>query len=495
MAPWPPFLPILLSLLISSSLTSSLSPPNTTKPISPTKPPSAPSPTTSPSIPSHSNKTISPSKSPSTKTISPTKSPSAPSPTKSHSLPSPSPSTSPSPTKSPPSTPSSSSSPLDPKQLTALQSLNIPTSKDPCSPPPSSLHTAAVCDGSKPFRHLLSLRLTNCSADVEISVTALKSLSTLTNLEFINCPITPVHFPSDLASNLHSFTCIHSLKKLTGVWLSRLQNLTDLTVSGVTVNTRSPSIVLGAMKKLKSVTISQANLTGYLPKHWHLNLTHVDLSGNRLRGKIPSSITLLENLQLLNLSSNLLIGEIPTSIGDLLSLQNVSLASNSLSGSIPESLASIQALVHLDLGSNQLNGTVPKFIANMKGLKYLNLEKNNFDGVMPFNASFIKRLVVFKIGGNTNLCYNHSIFSPKLKLGIAPCDKHGLPLSPPPAKDSSAADSSDGASTDDYSMADDSSKKKKKPQGPSKVVLGVAIGLSSVVFLIIFLVLISKCCR
>ncbi|CAL5345179.1 unnamed protein product [Camellia sinensis] len=220
------------------------------------------------------------------------------------------------------------------------------------------------------------------------------------------------------------------------------------------------------MKKLKSVTISQANLTGYLPKHWHLNLTHVDLSGNRLRGKIPSSITLLENLQLLNLSSNLLLGEIPTSIGDLLSLQNVSLASNSLSGSIPESLASIPALVHLDLGSNQLNGTVPKFIANMKGLKYLNLEKNNFDGVMPFNASFIKRLVVFKIGGNTNLCYNHSIFSPKLKLGIAPCDKHGLPLSPPPAKDSSAADSSDGASTDDYSMADDSSKKKKKPRGP-----------------------------
>ncbi|KAL6991251.1 Receptor-like protein 51 [Sarracenia purpurea var. burkii] len=330
-----------------------------------------------------------------------------------------------------------------------------------------------------------------------MSTTALLSLSTLTNFEFINCPITPVHFPSDLASNLRSFTCINSLKRLTGVWLSRLQNLTDLTVSGVAVNASGPAIILGSMKKLKSIAISHANLTGYLPKHWHSNLTHIDLSGNNLRGKIPSSITRLENLLLLNLSSNGLDGEIPTSIGDLLSLQNVSLASNSLSGSIPESMAAIPALVHLDLGSNQLNGTIPKFISGLKDLRYLNLEKNNFNGIMPFNASFLKRLVVFKIGGNTNLCYN-STLSPKVKLGIAPCDKHGLPLSPPPAKDSSGGGDSSGgenADDDDYSIGDDRNKNKQQAHGPSKVVLGVAIGLSSVVFLIIFCVLISKCCR
>ena len=121
-------------------------------------------------------------------------------------------------------------------------------------------------------------------------------------------------------------------------------------------------------------------------------------------------------------------------------------------------MAAIPSLIHLDLGSNKLNGTIPKFIADMKSLKYLNLEKNNFNGVMPFNASFIKRLVLFKIGSNTNLCYNHSTISPKVKLGIAPCDKHGLPLSPPPAKDSSGSggQSSDGGSaTDDYSDGGD----------------------------------------
>ncbi|XP_059664347.1 receptor-like protein 51 [Cornus florida] len=444
MAPGPPILLILLSLLPLSH-SSSLSPHTTA--ISPTKSPSAPTPLTSPA------------------------------PTHSH-LPSPS--------------SSSSSSTLDPKQIRALQSLNIPTSKDPCIQP--SFHNATACDASKPFRHLLSLRLSNCSDDLEMSITALKSLSTLTNLAFINCPISPIHFPSELTSNLRSFTCIKSLKKLTGVWLGRMQNLTDLTVSGVTVNASGPSIILGNMKKLKSVTITASNLTGYLPKHWHLNVTHLDLSGNKLKGKIPSSLTQLENLEFLNLSSNALNGEIPSSFGDLISLQNVSLASNSLSGAVPDSMAAMPALVHLDLGTNQLNGTIPKFISEMKGLKYLNLEKNNFNGVMPFNASFLQRLVVFKVGGNTNLCYNHSTISSKVKLGIAPCDKHGLPISPPPARESGGDSSGGSSSDDDYSMGDDINHKESHHHGPSKVVLGVAIGLSSIVFLIVFLILLSKWC-
>ncbi|KAG6416660.1 hypothetical protein SASPL_124095 [Salvia splendens] len=130
----------------------------------------------------------------------------------------------------------------------------------------------------------------------------------------------------------------------------------------------------------------------------------------------------------------------------------------------------------------------------MKKLKYLNLASNSFHGVLPFNATFIKGLEVFKEGQNSNLCYNHTVLGSKLKLGIAACDKHGLPLSPPPAKGSSGDDSSDGS--DDYDDDDDNVvEKKKHHNGPSKVVLGVAIGLSSIVFFIVFLVLLSKCCK
>ncbi|XP_022142269.1 receptor-like protein 51 [Momordica charantia] len=392
----------------------------------------------------------------------------------------------------------SSSSALDPKQLRALQSLNIPTSDDPCSP---SFHdNATLCDSSAPFRHLLSLRLANCSDDVALSFTALKSLSTLRSLQFLNCPISPIRFPADLAASLRSFTCVASLHRLTGVWLSRLRNLTDLTVSHVSITASGPYVILGNMKSLTSLTISHANLTGFIPKHLNPNLTHLDFSNNKLRGKIPTSVTLLENLEFLNLSLNSLTGEIPTSIGDLISLQNLSLASNLLSGSIPESFSAIPGLVHVDLGSNHLNGTIPRFISEMKGLKYLNLENNQFHGVIPFNESFIKRLEVLKIQGNNNLCYNHSILSSKLKLGIPPCDKHGLPIPPPPGKDDgdSMWDDDGGSDYDGSEENDDSSQNHKEENhhhGPNKVVLGVAIGLSSIVFLIVFSVLMSKCCR
>ncbi|PON41138.1 LRR domain containing protein [Parasponia andersonii] len=429
--------------------------------------------------------------------VSPTPSPiSSPTPPRnnSSSSSSPSPSLSPSPPSSSSSSPSPSpgSSTLDPKQLRALQSLNIPTSKDPCTQPALLRNNITLCDSSKPFRHLLSLRLLNCSDDVALSFTALRSLSTLQSLRFENCPIAPIAFPPELALSLRSFTAISSLRRLTGVWLSRLQNLTDLTVSNVMVNASGPFVILGNMKKIRSVSVSRANLTGFFPRHLSPNLTHIDFSGNKLRGRIPSSINRLENLQSLNLSSNSFNGEIPTTIGDLISLHNLSLASNSLSGAVPESISAIPSLVHVDLSSNQLNGTIPRYFTGMKTLKYLNLANNNFRGVMPFNASFISRLAVFKVGGNDNLCYNRSILSSKMKLGIAPCDKHGFPMSPPPAKDSSQNDNTDS----DYNDTDsENTTHKEHHRGPNKVVLGVAIALSSIVFLIIFLVLISKCCR
>ncbi|KAL8108202.1 hypothetical protein AgCh_024590 [Apium graveolens] len=153
----------------------------------------------------------------------------------------------------------------------------------------------------------------------------------------------------------------------------------------------------------------------------------------------------------------------------------------------------MSGLSHLDLSSNQLNGTIPKFISEMKNLKFLNLEKNKFHGVMPFNGSFIKRLVVFKIGGNSDLCYNHTLLSKKLKLGIAACDKHGLPIPPPPAKEDSSSDYSD--TSEDDSDEDESDGNYDDHHGPSKVVIVVAVGLSSIVFLVIFFIVLLSVIR
>ncbi|XP_074272366.1 receptor-like protein 51 [Silene latifolia] len=396
----------------------------------------------------------------------------------------------------------SSSNTLDPKQLRALQSLNFPISTDPCSNPPP-LQNATVCDSTRPYRHLVSLHLENCSNDVSLSYTALKSLSTLQKLSFTNCPATPTadHFPSDLGYNLQSFTCINSLHNLNGLMLSQLQNVIDLTISFVPINASEPNVILNTLYSLHKLTITHANLVGNLPKSWHPKFTQIDLSYNQLKGNIPSSLTQLENLILLDLTSNQLIGEIPNSIGDLIGLKKLSFSSNSLSGRIPESMASMPELEYLDLSSNKLNGTIPNFLKKLKNLKYLNLEKNNFQGIMPFNETFINKLEFFKIGGNVNLCYdNSSIISPNVKLGIVPCDKDGLPVSPPPkavpsgGDDDDDKDEGDDSGDEDSSAKEETSHKSKEHHGPSKAFIAIAIALVSIVFLIIFLIFVSRKC-
>ncbi|CAN1230123.1 Receptor-like protein 51, partial [Linum grandiflorum] len=402
------------------------------------------------------------------------------------------------------STSSSSSLPPPPpsphRQLLPQPPPLFPANQNQLHPTPHSIQTdpAAVCDGGSPFRHLISLRLSNCSDDLSLSYPSLKSLSTLESLTFTNCPISqPSRFPPDLTLSLRSFSASHSFKHLTGVFLSRFTNLTDLSVADVPVKATGIYVVIGNMQKLTSLALTNANLSGSIPKHLadNANLTHIDFSRNSLKGKIPSSISQLENLQSLNLSSNSLSGELPANFGDLISLKNISLSSNTLSGSIPDSISSILELEVLDLSSNQFNGTIPKFLSEMRKLKHLNLANNGFRGVLPFNASFVKRLDVFRIKGNDNLCYNRTILSTaaKMKLGIAACDKHGLPVSPPPSKDMTSGDDDDYAD-DDGEDDSSSSGKKDGHHGPNKVVLGIAIALSSIVFLIAFLICMAKRC-
>ncbi|GJZ09748.1 receptor-like protein 51 [Tanacetum coccineum] len=381
----------------------------------------------------------------------------------------------------------SASSTLDPNQLRALQYLHIPTT---CTP--------STCDTSTPFHHLLSLRLTNCSPDHHLTTTILSSLSTITSITFYNCHTPTVHFPTTITSNLHSFTSINSLQRLTGVFLSRFHNLTHLYISGDPIKASGIHIITSNMKSLRTITLSNTHLTGFLPKDWNTKLTHIDFSKNKLKGTIPTSLNVLKSLKVLNFSSNNLIGVIPDSFGGLVSLEKLSLSANSLSGPIPGSLSNILGLVHLDLGSNQLNGVIPEFISEMKELKYLNLENNRFHGVLPFNESFIKRLDVFKINGNEDLCYNHLNFSKDVRLGIASCDKHGMPVLPPPVKTNETSSSVDvgAGGGDDEGDHDDVVVKKKEVhenRGPNKVVLGVSIGLSAMVFLIIFFILLFKC--
>ncbi|KAI4979568.1 hypothetical protein ZWY2020_016321 [Hordeum vulgare] len=202
------------------------------------------------------------------------------------------------------------------------------------------------------FRRMRSLVLTNCSVTTSISPVALQVLaSSLRVLAFSDCLATlPVL----------SFSCTASLHPLSTVWLSRLVNLTELTITETPLTTGSPSemvVVISHMDYLTCLIISNANLSGFVPHHWHCpNMMHIDMCGNRIVGAIPDTINNLGGFTHPNLSSNVLNGQILPYIGDLIWLTTV-----------------------LNLGSSWLNGTIPLFLSETRGLKELNLENNDLD--------------------------------------------------------------------------------------------------------------------
>lgn len=86
----------------------------------------------------------------------------------------------------------------------------------------------------------------------------------------------------------------------------------------------------------------------------------IDLSNNKLEGKIPIEISSLQGLVSLNLSRNILIGSITPEIGQLTALEVLDLSNNHLSGEIPASISALSSLSNLDLSNNHFSGEIPK---------------------------------------------------------------------------------------------------------------------------------------
>ena len=85
----------------------------------------------------------------------------------------------------------------------------------------------------------------------------------------------------------------------------------------------------------------------------------INLSSNKLIGKLPSEILSLLDLISLNVSRNNLTREIPQMIGQLKMLESLDLSRNQFSGEIPSSMSELQFLSNLDLSYNNLSGRIP----------------------------------------------------------------------------------------------------------------------------------------
>ncbi|KAB1993980.1 hypothetical protein ES319_D13G068500v1 [Gossypium barbadense] len=94
-------------------------------------------------------------------------------------------------------------------------------------------------------------------------------------------------------------------------------------------------------------------------------LMGVDVSCNRLAGKIPIQMTRLKGIRILNVSNNLLTGQIPSSLVNLENLESLDLSHNNFFGVLPHELVGLPFLVNFNVSFNNLSGMIP--IANQFG--------------------------------------------------------------------------------------------------------------------------------
>ncbi|XP_047266553.1 probable leucine-rich repeat receptor-like protein kinase At5g63930 [Capsicum annuum] len=104
------------------------------------------------------------------------------------------------------------------------------------------------------------------------------------------------------------------------------------------------------------------------------------LSGNKLHGHMPTSLSNCSPLQVLSLSKNEFDGPIHSEIGRLSNLQLLCLGHNHFTGEIPKDISNLIELEQLNLQNNSFSGSLDMEIFNISGLREISLSWNNLSG-------------------------------------------------------------------------------------------------------------------
>ncbi|KAL6533278.1 hypothetical protein OROMI_027390 [Orobanche minor] len=191
-------------------------------------------------------------------------------------------------------------------------------------------------------------------------------------------------------------------------------------------------------------TSACTNWTGVACNYDQSRITAVRLPAIGFKGSIrANTISRLSALEILSLRSNSISGSFPTELFKLRNLTDLYLHFN---GTIPSSISNLTRLTSLDFSNNSFSGDVPAL--NIPSLQMLDLTNNNLTGHVPQSLS---KFPISAFSGNNISTKNVSLPNPSSI--IVRNKKHSSKFSEP-------------------------------------VILGIAIGSCSVVFISIVLLLI-----
>ncbi len=239
----------------------------------------------------------------------------------------------------------------------------------------------------------------NCGLDYEKSIPKLKHLPNFKTLFF--------------ASNIKSFPKeIEVLSNLTGLelfgtkikelprWLSEMQNLQEISISG---NQLDMNATLNQISKLKQLKTIIANYQ-ILPENLDPKIKFDKLEAFYMRSGVIKNADVffdflsfnpgLKTLRLINTS----IKNIPESIGNLKQLRELTINNTRSSIRIPENIGKLKELKFLDLSSDTITH-IPLSIGKLKKLEYIDLNYTQLKA-FPFGFTQLKLLSTLIMIGN-----------------------------------------------------------------------------------------------
>nr|GEU45335.1 hypothetical protein [Tanacetum cinerariifolium] len=225
-----------------------------------------------------------------------------------------------------------------------------------------------------------------------------------------SCKISP-EFPQWLRHQTKLKMLVFSNAGISGLlpsWLRKMPiiphiDLSHNNLSGSLTNLPFGYPFNGFQDEYRGSLLLQNNLfNGSIPRSLcrRTALEVLNLSKNRLTGKIPKCLENLEQLRALIFSSNALSGEIPSSIGGNSLLSWLHLNDNKLTGELPQDLRNLHDLWILDVGNNELYGKIPEWIAELTELMVLRLHENKFIGRVPSSLCKNQCLQILDVAHN-----------------------------------------------------------------------------------------------
>ncbi|KAK3143667.1 hypothetical protein QOZ80_4AG0303360 [Eleusine coracana subsp. coracana] len=167
-----------------------------------------------------------------------------------------------------------------------------------------------------------------------------------------------------------------------------LKNLTHLELSINKLTGAFPAAALYACARLRFLDLSRNHFSGALPDDidgLSPAMEHLNLSFNNFGGEVPPTVGRLRELKSLRLHANNFTGAYPAAdISELAGLEELSLGHNSFAlRPVPREFAKLSNLSSLRMWDMNLTGEIPEAFANLTELRTIDLSFNMLTGSIP----------------------------------------------------------------------------------------------------------------